>query len=219
MIASHIILATGWILFCVFHSVLASLRFKKIAETRMRYQYKFYRLYYTLFALASFTLVLIYQFTITSYSLFTPTRLSLKLGIIVAGFGLTIMCLCIVKYFMQLSGLKGLIENRKGNALMITGVHRIVRHPLYAGTFIFIWGLLIVYPYLSLFITDAIITIYTLIGLKFEEKKMEREFGDAYKSYQQSVPMIIPRPPLYFPQWGKPARKPGEEAIDKIENF
>ena len=102
---------------------------------------------------------------------------------------------------------------------MITGVHRIVRHPLYAGTFIFIWGLLIVYPYLSLFITDAIITIYTLIGLKFEEKKMEREFGDAYKSYQQSVPMIIPRPPLYFPQWGKPARKPGEEAIDKIENF
>ena len=39
----------------------------------------------------------------------------------------------------------------------------------------------------------SIITIYTLIGLKWEEKKLEREFGEAYRMYKQQVPMIFPR--------------------------
>ena len=77
---------------------------------------------------------------------------------------------------------------------MITGIHKIVRHPLYAGTFMFIWGLLIALPYLSLLIADVIITVYTLIGLKLEEKKLEKEYGAAYKLYKQKVPMLIPRP-------------------------
>jgi protein-S-isoprenylcysteine O-methyltransferase Ste14 len=103
------------------------------------------------------------------------------------------MSICVGKYFMQLSGLKGLIHNKTNNELMITGVHKVVRHPLYSGTFIFIWGLLILFPSLSLFISDAIITLYTLIGLRFEEKKLEREFGEAYRAYKEKVPMIIPR--------------------------
>jgi len=94
---------------------------------------------------------------------------------------------------MQLSGLKGLIENRTNNELMITGIHKIVRHPLYAGTFIFIWGLLVIFPVASLLIADTIITLYTLIGLRFEEMKLEREFGEAYKSYKRNVPMLIPK--------------------------
>jgi protein-S-isoprenylcysteine O-methyltransferase Ste14 len=69
----------------------------------------------------------------------------------------------------------------------------VVRHPLYAGTFIFIWGLFILVPSLSLLISNTIITIYTLIGLRFEEQKLEKEFGDAYKTYKQKVPMIIPK--------------------------
>jgi len=94
---------------------------------------------------------------------------------------------------MQVTGLKGLIENKTNNELMITGVHKFVRHPLYTGTFIFIWGLLILFPYASIFIVDIIITGYTLIGLQFEEKKLEKEFGSAYKMYKQKVPMLLPR--------------------------
>jgi methanethiol S-methyltransferase len=118
---------------------------------------------------------------------------SLVIGIIIAFSGLLIMCICILKYFMQLSGLKGLIENRMNNELMITGIHKIVRHPLYSGTFIFIWGLLVIFPVASLLITDTIITIYTLIGLRFEEMKLEKEFGEAYRLYKQNVPMLIPK--------------------------
>jgi methanethiol S-methyltransferase len=193
MIISHIILATAWILYCVLHSVLASSKFKQTASDKMRRQYKFYRLYYTVFAFAGFVLVLFYQITIPSYRIFIPNTVSLVLGIIIAFSGLLIMTICILKYFMQLSGLKGLIENRTSNELMITGIHKIVRHPLYAGTFVFIWGLVVIFPLASLLIADTIITVYTLIGLRFEEMKLEKEFGEAYRLYKQKVPMIIPK--------------------------
>ena len=68
----------------------------------------------------------------------------------------------------------------------------IVRHPLYFGTFVFIWGFFIVLPYLSLLICNLVVTIYTLIGIRFEEAKLEKEFGESYKQYKAQVPMIIP---------------------------
>lgn len=94
---------------------------------------------------------------------------------------------------MQLTGLKRLLGNNSGNELMITGIHKIVRHPMYAGTFVFIWGLLIIFPYLSVLLVDTVITVYTLIGLHFEEQKLEIEFGNAYKVYKKQVPMLIPK--------------------------
>ena len=193
MINAHVILAAAWISYCILHSVLAASTFKRQAQRWMFGHYKYYRLYYTLFAAVSFVAILIYQVTMNSYQLFVPTATSVVLGIVIAVLGLTIMCVCILKYFMQLSGLKGLIENTQSNELMITGIHKIVRHPLYTGTFIFIWGMLVVFPLASLLIANTIITIYTLIGLRLEEKKLEREFGEAYRLYKQRVPMLIPK--------------------------
>jgi methanethiol S-methyltransferase len=193
MINSHVLLALAWILYCVLHSVFASSKFKRLANDKMRRQYKFYRLYYTVFAFAGFAIILFYQITMPTYRIFMPNTVSLVVGIIIALAGLLIMGTCILKYFMQLSGVKGLIENSTNNELMMGGIHKIVRHPLYSGTFVFIWGLLVVFPVVSLLIADAIITAYTLIGLRFEEMKLEKEFGEAYKSYKRNVPMLIPK--------------------------
>ena len=190
---SHTILASAWLLYCILHSVFASTTFKRLIQHRMHSHYKYYRLYYTLFAAITFVGIVIYQVSMSSYQLFEPTTTSVVLGIVIASLGLTVMCVCILKYFMQLSGLKGLIETTHSNELMITGIHKIVRHPLYAGTFIFIWGLLIIFPVASLLIANTIITVYTLIGLHLEEKKLEKEFGDAYRLYKQKVPMLIPK--------------------------
>ena len=159
----------------------------------MHSHYKYYRLYYTLFAAVTLVGILIYQVSMNSYQLFEATATSLVLGIVIAFLGLSIMCVCILKYFMQLSGLKGLIEDTNTNELMITGIHKIVRHPLYTGTFVFIWGLLVIFPLTSLLIANTIITVYTLIGLQFEEKKLEKEFGEAYRLYKQKVPMLLPK--------------------------
>jgi protein-S-isoprenylcysteine O-methyltransferase Ste14 len=185
-------LAVFWMLFGVLHSCLASIRVKEKSKQILGRQFKNYRVYYTIFAFVTMIAVLIYQFSIPSFYLFKTTTTSNILGIAVAASGLVIMILCIKKYFFSLSGLRSLITEHKGNDLIITGIHRYVRHPLYLGTFLFIWGAWILFPYLSLFIADVIITAYTLIGISFEEAKLETEFGEQYKQYKASVPKLIP---------------------------
>lgn len=94
---------------------------------------------------------------------------------------------------MGLSGLRSLVQEENYSELHISGIHRYVRHPLYLGTFLFIWGLFIVFPTLSLLISNSVITIYTLIGIKLEEKKLVLEFKEQYKAYQKTVPKLIPK--------------------------
>jgi len=43
---------------------------------------------------------------------------------------------------------------------------------------------------LTLFI---VITIYLVIGARFEENRMLQEYGEVYKRYQKEVPLLIPR--------------------------
>ena len=40
--------------------------------------------------------------------------------------------------------------------------------------------------------------VYFFIGSIFEERKLVREFGDAYRAYQQRVPRLLPRPWLWL---------------------
>ena len=35
-------------------------------------------------------------------------------------------------------------------------------------------------------------TIYILVGAYFEERKLLREFGEAYAEYKRTTPMLIP---------------------------
>lgn len=93
---------------------------------------------------------------------------------------------------MSLSGFKTLIKEESSTELIITGVHRYVRHPLYLGTFIFLWGSLLIFPLLSWLIAVLIITIYTVWAIKFEEDKLLLEYGSQYKIYMEQVPKLIP---------------------------
>lgn len=158
----------------------------------MKSQYTYYRIYYTLFAFLTFAAILYYQIKIPSPLLWPVSLTSEIIGGIIAIAGLILMGICIRKYFFSLSGLKTLFTGRTSNALIVSGIHRYMRHPLYFGTFVFIWGLWIAIPYASLLIANTIITAYTLIGIHLEEKKLIREYGDAYCQYCRTVPMLIP---------------------------
>lgn len=156
-------------------------------------QFKFYHFYYTVFGFLSFGAIMLFQFIVKSSRIFESSTLSNAAGGILLLSGLTIMGICIRKYFMRLTGLKTLIENKTDQQLMITGIHKHVRHPLYSGTFLFIWGLFLVLPNWSILLADIIITVYTLIALRFEEQKLEKDFGEAYRMYKRKVPMLIPK--------------------------
>ena len=188
----HIILAIGWILFCVLHSVFASGKVKRYVAAKHNFLNKYYRLFYTLFALITFIIMVVYEIRLSSSPVLNSSFKSL--GYIVGIAGIIIMLVCIKKYFIGLTGIKALIQNRPFESkLEINGIHTYMRHPLYLGTFLFIWGLFFVIPNLSVLISNTIIMVYTIIGISFEELKLEAEFGDVYKSYKKQVPRLIPR--------------------------
>jgi len=192
MVANHILLGFFWIAYCVLHSVLADLSIKKKIKRLMGDSYKYYRIIYIIFAFAGLGCILWYVIQMPSFLLYEVNIFLLIVGIVIGFSGCLIMIACIVKYLPNLSGVKNISTDNFNNQLMVTGMHRYIRHPLYSGTFLFLWGLFIILPYLSFFISNIIITIYTLVGIELEEKKLELEFGESYRLYKQKVPKLIP---------------------------
>jgi protein-S-isoprenylcysteine O-methyltransferase Ste14 len=74
--------------------------------------------------------------------------------------------------------------------LVISGMNRIVRHPLYLGLILLLLGLSATPLSLA---TTIFAVIYILIGIRFEERKLLRLYGTAYRDYCHVVPMLIPR--------------------------
>jgi protein-S-isoprenylcysteine O-methyltransferase Ste14 len=193
MLLNHVFLAGVWIVYCGLHSVLASISVKQWVQQNTGTGFRYYRLFYTLFAFLSLVAVIYIQLSIQSIYLYEQNPFSYAVGGIIAAAGLSLMMVCIKKYFLSLSGLKSLYQESPSSELMIAGVHRYMRHPLYTGTFLFIWGLWVMFPSLSLRVMDTVITVYTVYAIRLEETKLVQEFGDKYREYQRTVPKLIPR--------------------------
>jgi len=187
---NHILLAVLWIVYCVIHSVLAAERVKNYFSKMLGENFKYYRLIYNLIAFITLVPIIIFHFRIQQVFVFTPTIVITVCGFALSISGALIMTLMIWKYFLQMIGIR-LIEKQETGKLQVDGLHRYVRHPLYLGTFMFIWGLFLIFPYSRGLIACTIITTYTLIAIKFEEEKLLVEFGEEYKMYRQRVPMIV----------------------------
>ena len=86
-------------------------------------------------------------------------------------------------------GSRQLGESGKTAQLKTGGLYRFVRHPLYTFGLAFIW----LYPHRteSLLVLNVALTIYSIIGAVFEERKLRREFGHAYSDYAAGMPMLI----------------------------
>ena len=78
-------------------------------------------------------------------------------------------------------------------------LYTIVRHPMYLGAIFVLWSTPAITHGRLLF--ASAMTLYILIGIQFEERDLERIFGDVYRVYKQRVPMLIPslRRPLPLP--------------------
>jgi protein-S-isoprenylcysteine O-methyltransferase Ste14 len=181
-----------WILYCAVHSILADASVKIWIEKFTGKWFRYYRLGYSLFAFATLAFLLLYQFSINSYLLFNNKLISFTIGIILILPGLYIMTVCIKKYFYELSGIQALENKVQKNTLQQSGLHKFVRHPLYFGTLLFVWGLFMIFPFLSNLIACITIQVYVLIGIMLEEKKLNLEYGKAYKDYVVKVPKLFP---------------------------
>jgi hypothetical protein len=73
--------------------------------------------------------------------------------------------------------------------LEITGVYRLVRHPMLAGGLLFS---LTLYPTLNNSVYAIIFIVYIYIGVYFEEKRLILIFGDDYLKYIKEVGAFVP---------------------------
>jgi len=162
--------------------------FKKISEKFFRY----YRLVYSIFSTVTLIFILYFQYSFASPVIINSVFIKYASLIIFVFPGVVIMMISIVKYFKILSGVRTLYQVKPPAELKLEGIHKYVRHPLYLGTILFVWGLFFIFPLLNNLIAVILITGYILIGIRFEEKKLLIEFGNSYADYISRVPMLIP---------------------------
>lgn len=192
-ISPYVILIFGWLLFCLLHSLLASLKIKNRLKSLTPSLMRYYRLTYSLFFLIFLCVLLKYQFKIPEIRLYPMVIWILMPSLVIVATGLAIMMIASARYIYKVTGIRQSLLGEDNPELITTGIHGNIRHPLYAGTILFIWGLLAIFPYWSNVIACVAITIYVFLGIGLEERKLLAQFGDKYLKYRLRVPMIMPR--------------------------
>jgi protein-S-isoprenylcysteine O-methyltransferase Ste14 len=78
----------------------------------------------------------------------------------------------------------------KPNPLIVRGPYRWVRHPLYLSALLMIWS----FPDLTLdrLLLNLLFTVWVIVATLLEERDLVAGYGEAYRSYQRKVPMLIP---------------------------
>ena len=71
-------------------------------------------------------------------------------------------------------------------------LYRRVRHPIYLGVLLAVWGT----PAMTVghLLFAGVITGYILIAIQLEEHDLIQQFGDQYRRYRQRAAMLIPIP-------------------------
>jgi protein-S-isoprenylcysteine O-methyltransferase Ste14 len=193
MLRSHILFTLAWLAYCALHSILAGTALKHYFRIRVPHLFTYYRIFYNILALGWLLFLIIWQIRMPSPDIWHSVFLQYIPAAIMTIAGISGMGICLKKYFVSSQGFRDLFFEGGKPVLVQEGLHRVVRHPLYLSTFIFLWGVLLFIPTWSVLIVNTIITIYTLIGIRFEEYKLVQIFGEQYVQYREKVPKILPR--------------------------
>jgi protein-S-isoprenylcysteine O-methyltransferase Ste14 len=192
----YFILAVLWITFCATHSALISTTFTNILKQKTGNAYRFHRLFYNTFSIATLIPVVLYTLSIKQQPFFVWNGYLLPIKYILMAAGILFFIMGAQRYsFSQFAGIrqirKGIEHNliNKTGKLSSSGILGAVRHPFYAGLFPLIWARNLD---MAFFIVNIILSVYLIIGIILEECKLVLEFGDAYREYQQKVSMLFP---------------------------
>lgn len=176
------------------HSLLASLGVKALVRRRLgALSDRVYRLAYNIFAAITLLPVLALPALLSDRDIYTIPFPWALITLVIQG----LAALALVAGLLQTGvwsflGLRQLVSSsgEEPSELVVSGLYRWVRHPLYAAGLVFIWLTpRMTYNSLALILG---LSIYLVIGALFEERKLIQEYGSAYERYRQHTPMLIP---------------------------
>lgn len=187
------LLSAGW---CFLHSALISITVTRYLEQRLGAYYRYYRLFFNLFAVLSLAVVILYQWSIRGAPVFDWTGYLRVIQGVAIGLGLLLFVLGARKYdARRFLGLTQLKEGGAGKAITrsgeldTSGILSVMRHPWYLALLLLIWARPLD-P--SVIVLNSVFSVYLVIGAVLEERKLVREFGAVYRAYQQRVSMLLP---------------------------
>ena len=170
----------------VIHSFLASHLAKDLFGMK-----RLYRLLYNFFAVVTFAPIL-YLLAILEdsmlYQIPAPWSWVMRGGQALSA--LLLLVAVLQTDTLAFVGLRQLIEEEKPGQLVTRGLYTLVRHPLYLFSLLFLW----LSPSMSVnsLVFNLGVTAYFVIGAYFEERKLLRDFGEAYAEYKKRTPFLIP---------------------------
>jgi methanethiol S-methyltransferase len=195
MAPSFFLILLAIFVYGLIHSILASLKVKALARRWFGHaSERVYRVVYNLFAALSFLPVLALAGILPDQLIYripfpwTLLTLALQLmAVLMLGMGLLQTD---VWYFL---GVRQLLQPgaSESTELVVSGLYRRVRHPLYTAALLFIW--LAPQMTLNLLALNLGLTVYVLVGASLEERKLLHQFGGAYAEYRKHTPMLVPR--------------------------
>jgi len=188
----YIILAS--VVWGIVHSWLASLEAKGTAERIFGPGVnRWYRFAYNAFSVLTFVPILLMMVLLPNRSLYAIPQ---PWSDIFYGLQFIAVVLLVVGVLqtdtLSFIGVRQLVQSPDSipARLVTSGLYGWVRHPLYSAGLLFLWAS----PQVSLnqFVAYTTLSIYLLIGAYFEERKLLREYGQAYAEYKARTPMLIP---------------------------
>jgi protein-S-isoprenylcysteine O-methyltransferase Ste14 len=198
-----LVLLIAFALWGIVHSALASLAAKAHARLRVgaRTADGWYRLAYNAFSILTFLPVMalvgllpdtpLYTLPFPALLVTVPLQLLAALALLVALWQVDLGAFLGLRQIAR--WLRGATEPEQPAVLFTGGAYAWVRHPLYFFGLVVIWLTPVMTANVLAFNAGA--TLYLYIGALFEERKLVREYGDAYSAYQRRVPMLLPRRP------------------------
>jgi protein-S-isoprenylcysteine O-methyltransferase Ste14 len=192
----YLYLVICWIAWCSLHSALISLRVTELLRRRFPRGFRYYRIFYNLFAVLTLLPVLAYSHTLAGEIIIAwsgPWR------IVPIGLGVLALALFLSgarRYdFRQLIGLRQLEDETTCSVLTddcsldTGGVLSVVRHPWYSGGILIVW----VRPLdMAAILTNLVLCGYFIVGAMLEERKLILQFGQQYRNYRKRVSMLFP---------------------------
>lgn len=190
------ILALFWIIYCVLHSGLITNTVTLFLKQKFGDKYRYYRIFYNIFAIITLIPVVIYTYSIRQSPFFHWEGYLLPIRYVLLATGLLILYDGSRHYDMlTFLGVKQIGEKVTHNLINTsgkidsTGILGMIRHPFYSASILILW---INNLDVSILIVNLILSLYLIIGTFLEERKLIREFGDEYSDYQKRVSMLFP---------------------------
>lgn len=195
-----LLLAFSWLGYFIIHSLLASIRIKGFIASRWPAVMPAYRLAYNILALLFLILPLWLTFAWHGpwFWQWRGFAMWLASGISV---GAVMGFLWSLKYYdgSEFLGLRQISQHITSvddqEQFQLSPLHRWVRHPWYFFALLLIWTRDM---NAAMLLSAVMMTLYFIIGSRFEERKLIHYHGKRYRQYCEWVPGLIPLPWKYL---------------------